>query len=195
MSIESNICDAVELLIDKAISKAEYDKTIYGIIKKCVDPALGKYLIKYQDSEFYAYSTNSTLYDNNTGVYILIPKNDMSKDKIIISAERRKSAIKKTKNLEKIDINLIQLINFINLYIQLKDEKLPFKLGSILLENNKILEKELDSFIQNHTENDIELEKQIISIELKRIPASLLEECNFTFAQIETLSLLIEKES
>ena len=195
MSIASNVCDAIELLVDRAIAKAEYDKTIFGIVKRCIDPEIGKYLIRYQDSEFYAYSINGASYQDNTGVYILIPRNDMSKDKIILSAERRTSSAKKKKSLGKTAINLIQLINFINLYTQLENEKLPFKMGIILMENNKILEKELNSFIENHNEEDsIDPEKYIINIELKRIPRSLLEQCNLTFAQIETLSFLIEED-
>ena len=92
-SIESNICDAIELLIDHAISQASFDRTIQATVIRCVDPSIGKYLIRYQDSTFYAYSNNIAItYGDNTGVYILIPSNDMNKDKSIIGAVEKVSA-------------------------------------------------------------------------------------------------------
>ena len=90
MSIESNVCDAVELLVDNAIAKAQYDKTIQGTVIKCIDATIGKYLIKYQDSTFNAYASGSGVsYPDGTGVYILVPGNDMSRDKTIIGASEK----------------------------------------------------------------------------------------------------------
>ena len=84
MSIESNVCDAIELLVDNAVAKAQYDKTIQGTVIKCIDATIGKYLIKYQDSTFNAYASGSGVsYPDGTGVYILVPGNDMSRDKTI----------------------------------------------------------------------------------------------------------------
>ena len=82
---ESQILDAIQLLVDNAVSKAEFDKTIKATISRCVDATIGKYVIKYQNSSFYAYSTNTdTTYSAGTAVYVLIPGNDMSQEKSII---------------------------------------------------------------------------------------------------------------
>lgn len=83
--IEDKICEAIELIVSKSIAEAGYDRTIQAIIKKCEDPSIGKYKVAYQDTQFYAYSTNADIaYSNDTGVYVLIPANDMTKDKTIL---------------------------------------------------------------------------------------------------------------
>ena len=82
---ESQILEAIQILVDSAVSKANYDKTIQGTISRCVDATIGKYIVKYQDSSFYAYSHNTeTTYPSGASVYVLVPGNDMSKDKSII---------------------------------------------------------------------------------------------------------------
>jgi hypothetical protein len=82
---ESQILEAIQILVDDAVSKANYDKTIQGTISRCVDATIGKYIVKYQDSSFYAYSHNTeTTYPAGASVYVLVPGNDMSKDKSII---------------------------------------------------------------------------------------------------------------
>ena len=83
--IEDNICEAIELIVDKSVKEAGFDKTIQAIVKSCVDESIGKYKIKYQDSSFYAYASSpDVVYGDNTLVYILIPQNDMTKDKTIL---------------------------------------------------------------------------------------------------------------
>lgn len=84
-NIENSICEAIELIVNKSISEAGYDRTIQAIVKGCVDASIGKYKVVYQDSQFYAYATSADVtYTNNSNVYVLIPGNDMSKDKTIL---------------------------------------------------------------------------------------------------------------
>lgn len=98
-NIENNICEAIELIVDKAVNKAEYDKTIQAVIHSCVDATIGKYKVTYQDSSFYAYSPSTDVtYPNGSMVYILIPGNDMNKDKTILGT------------VEKLGINYIPQI-------------------------------------------------------------------------------------
>lgn len=85
--IEDTICEAIELIVDKAVNNAGYDKTIQAIIKSCVDETTGKYLVQYQDSTFYAYSSNlDYTYGSGVSVYVLVPGNDMTDNKTIIGA-------------------------------------------------------------------------------------------------------------
>lgn len=84
-SIESQICDAVQILAERAIEQARYDKTISALIVECVDTKKGKYKVKYQDSFFYATSDNIELnYRKNTEVYVLVPEGDFAKNKKIL---------------------------------------------------------------------------------------------------------------
>lgn len=85
MSIEQNICDAVDIIVNRAISQAGFDRTISAIVVECVDQVVGKYKVKYQDSVYYATSDNSTtVYNVNSEVYVLIPSGDFSKEKKIL---------------------------------------------------------------------------------------------------------------
>jgi len=84
---ENKILDAIQTLVDNAVSKAGYDKTIKGIISKCVNESTGKYVVRYQDSTFYAYSNDlDSVYSGGTSVYVLIPGNDMSQTKTILGS-------------------------------------------------------------------------------------------------------------
>lgn len=85
MSINDQILDAIELLAKSSVERAGYDKTIQAQIISCQDKQLGKYKCKYQDAIFYAYASNPEInLSNGSMVYILVPQNDMSKDKTII---------------------------------------------------------------------------------------------------------------
>ena len=84
---DNKILDAMQILIDNAVSRAGYDKTIKAVISKCVDESKGKYVVRYQDSSFYAYSNDlDAVYRGGTPVYVLIPGNDMSQTKTILGS-------------------------------------------------------------------------------------------------------------
>ena len=84
-NIEQNICDAIEVITNNIVSKAGFDKTIQATIITCVNEATGKYKIKYQDSTLYAYAGDSEKkYSKGNRVYVLVPGNDMTKDKTIL---------------------------------------------------------------------------------------------------------------
>ena len=87
MKYENQILDAIETIVNKKVDTAGYDKTVQAKIIKCDDPTIGKYKVQYQDSIFYAYSGSSEIsYMEGSEVYILIPNNDMSRDKTILGA-------------------------------------------------------------------------------------------------------------
>ena len=80
-TIEQNICDAVDILVNRAISQANFDKTISAIVVECVDEVSGRYKVRYQEGTYYATSDNAAHYGVNTEVYVLIPGGDFSKEK------------------------------------------------------------------------------------------------------------------
>ena len=87
VTYENQLLDAIETIVDNKINNAEYNKTIKAVIIKCEDSSIGKYLVRYQDSTFYAYtSTVETIFPEGTLVYVLIPNGDMSQNKVIIDA-------------------------------------------------------------------------------------------------------------
>ena len=82
--IENNICDAINILVNKAISDVKLDKTVLATIEECVDEGAQKYRVKYQDSSFYAYSIGDQKYSKRKQVYVLIPSNDTTENRLIL---------------------------------------------------------------------------------------------------------------
>jgi hypothetical protein len=77
-------------MVNASVEKAGYDKTIQAQILSCEDATIGKYRCKYQDAIFYAYSNNiSTTYSKGAYVYILVPGNDMKKEKTILGTTEK----------------------------------------------------------------------------------------------------------
>ena len=90
MKYENQILDAIETIVNQKVKTAGYDKTVQAKIISCDDPTIGKYKVQYQDSNFYAYSGSSEIsYMADSEVYVLIPNNDMSRDKTILGAVSR----------------------------------------------------------------------------------------------------------
>lgn len=86
-SYENQICEAIEYIVDHAIARADFDKTIKATIVSCIDETIGQYKVKYQNSTFHAYSNSTEVtYSSGTDVYILIPGNDMSSTKTILGS-------------------------------------------------------------------------------------------------------------
>ena len=111
--LTNQLLDAIELIADKKVAAARYDKTIQATIVSCVDAQAGKYKIKYQGNMFYAYSTDtSTTLNNGISVYVNVPENDFSKVKTIIGTVANKgnlssSIITENQRYEEIGIDCI----------------------------------------------------------------------------------------
>lgn len=114
-NIEQNICDAIEVIANNIVSKAGFDKTIQATIISCVDELTGKYKVKYQDNTLYAYASNvDKKYSKGNRVYVLIPGNDMTRDKTILGTVGQESPYKSTEAgvvYRKVSTNLIELQN------------------------------------------------------------------------------------
>lgn len=84
MSIEKNICDAMEVIARDIVSNADFDKTIQATIVAYTDN--GRYKVQYQDSLFYAYTSDlEKTYTKGKQVFVLVPKGDFTQKKTIIS--------------------------------------------------------------------------------------------------------------
>ena len=90
MSISEKVLDAIQILADNSVKKADYDRTIQAQILSCEDATIGKYRCRYQDAVFYAYSNNTDItYSNGALVYILVPGNDFNKEKTILGTTKK----------------------------------------------------------------------------------------------------------
>lgn len=144
-SIENNVCEAIEILAEKIINNADYDKTIQAQVVSCIDQEAGKYKIKYQNSYSYAYATSPEIhYSNGTYVYVQVPNGDMKKNKTILNAIENSKvdygiAIDLEDEYDKIGVNCIS------------SEQYPFKLSSAYLEKKIIYDS-------GSNENDINID-------------------------------------
>ena len=87
---ESKILDAIQIVVDNAISKAQYDRTIQATVVRCEDETIGDYVVQYQDSTFHAYSYNTDVtYTKGSTVYVLVPCGDFSLEKSIVGSVDR----------------------------------------------------------------------------------------------------------
>lgn len=89
-NIEQKICNAVDIIVQKALSEVQYNKTIQATILECIDSTIGKYKVRFQDSTFYAYSENTdTTYIKGASVYVMVPNDSDDKDRIILGAVKK----------------------------------------------------------------------------------------------------------
>ena len=84
--LTQSLLKAISIIADKTIEEVSSDKTIKGTIKQVVSTSEGKYLVNYNDGDFYAYvqTSSNTIYRTGEQVYILIPEGDMSQRKFIV---------------------------------------------------------------------------------------------------------------
>ena len=84
--LTKSLLDAISIIANKTVEDVSSDETIKAVIKKVIDTSEGKYLVNYNNGDFYAYkqSNSMDLYEVNEQVYVLIPKGDMSQKKFII---------------------------------------------------------------------------------------------------------------
>lgn len=84
--IENSICEAIQIIADKTVAHAGFDKTIRANIVQVTDATTGEYKVKYQDSEFTARAADTGInYQPDAQVLVLIPGNDWSRPKTILN--------------------------------------------------------------------------------------------------------------
>lgn len=95
ISYEQQICDAIEVMTEQALLDAEFNCTIQATIIECTNADTCEYKVSYQNSKFLAYAINTNVtYVAGTQVFILIPNNDMTKPKMILTSVRNQGIIK-----------------------------------------------------------------------------------------------------
>lgn len=100
------------------------------------------------------------------------------------------------------NLNLKHIVNFLNLYEDLKKEKLPFKLSLILAKNNQIIEKEYDFYLE---QRDQLMDKYFVLDEASgayitlnkektifKIKDGLDQECHDAFKELEEFEVQVD---
>ena len=151
MSIEQNICESIDIIVQKRLNDAGFDKTIKATILSCEDASIGKYKVKYQDSIFFAYAGSNIAFEKGTEVFILIPENDMSKDKTIIGADQSRIGTQYSQNIANSNIdckfNCFYDTNEYSLCSYQTDSKM------IYINNNSDVTKTLFQYCVNKMDN------------------------------------------
>mgnify|MGYP006988826036 CR=1 FL=1 len=82
--IQNSINTAIDTIIKNRINALTLDKTVIAVIDSLVDIPQNIYRVKYDGGYFNAISQTSTPYKRGMSVYVQIPQNNMSKEKLII---------------------------------------------------------------------------------------------------------------
>lgn len=88
-NLQESILDAMKVFVKDSTAKLNFPLTLECEIVKCTDENKGEYEVNYLDNHFLAYCQYKG-YKYNVGeiVYVLVPKGDFSKIKIILGVER-----------------------------------------------------------------------------------------------------------
>ena len=84
LSVQQNLVDAIETIVNAALAKQSRDITIVGKITRVKDIEQGIYVVEYEDLYFDGYVAGAGKYAANDTVYVLVPQNNFANKKMII---------------------------------------------------------------------------------------------------------------
>lgn len=85
--LSESLSNAIKTIADNSSTKMVGTRTIEAVVSKVIDASSGLYAVNYSGNTFSAYVTDGkTVYKENDKVYILVPDNDFSKNKVILGA-------------------------------------------------------------------------------------------------------------
>lgn len=146
------LLQAMSIIAKKAVSEAQFNKTIQAVIVECKDASIEKYRVRYQDGFWEAYGNGSGVtYLPGASVYILVPNGDMSQPKTIIGT------------VEKLGINYINTISEENQYY----ENGSNTLSANQFELRSYQTKTIEIYNRNGEKNLIDINEEETSFYLK----------------------------
>jgi hypothetical protein len=89
--IIDEVFTSIHLIVDKKISDLKLDKTIQAVIVSHTNTQNNLYRISYQGVDYDAYGPLDRSFDINSLVLVLVPENNFSNKKIIISLADKQS--------------------------------------------------------------------------------------------------------
>ena len=88
-NLQESILDAMKVFVKDSTAKLNFPLTLECEIVKCTDEDKGEYEVNYLDNHFLAYCQyKGYKYNEGEVAYVLIPKGDFSKTKIILGIEK-----------------------------------------------------------------------------------------------------------
>ena len=143
---QNAILQSISIIANQAVKQADYNKTIQATIIKCIDPTIEQYRVKYQDGYWYAYGNGSGVkYAEGSNVYILVPKGDMSENKIILGT------------VQKLGINYINPVSEENKYEETGNNVVTSSSGQFGLCSYKIGGDSIILYEENGQNNKINI--------------------------------------
>ena len=171
---------AVDIITDKKIADAGFDKTISAEIIEVIDASIGKYKVKYQDVNFVACSENTNItYKKGTMVNILLPKGDMSSEnKQILGASVRLGAV----YVNEPDTDIVYVKNGAGcLQKMLNNEFLFFKISELQAQESQVL------YLNEKDENGSPIKHNIMPINEEEVRQYLRNSSSMLFScQLKT---------
>ena len=87
--LTNKILDAIDIMADDKVSSVKFDKTVRATIVESVDPSVGKYKVKYQNSTFFAFANDLKSYSKGSAVYVVIPSANFESHPYIVGSVRK----------------------------------------------------------------------------------------------------------
>ena len=94
-NVANNIFSAIDIIVDKKIQEANFDRTIVAsIVKSTSTTDITQYQVRYQDSLINAQVTNGAQYLPGDAVYVLLPQNQLGVQNQILGLAYPKNILK-----------------------------------------------------------------------------------------------------
>ena len=178
-NIQKSINDAISTIVSRRIDALALDKTVIGIIDSYVDPGQGIYKIKCDGGYFNARSqSEDAIYQKGMSVYVQIPQNDMTKEKLIISRANT------FRNEIQADVTVSAINNF-------------SIIGTNLLKNTNIIENSglgIRSYHNPEEENENTISHRVRSLYGEGYYYELLDEDIFNLYKKDATALMVEAD-
>ena len=82
--LKESMLQAIDTLINQAVSTREWDQTLLGTINTCKSALTGEYVVTCNGGKFSAFTRNGEEYKTNELVYISVPQGDFNNKKFIL---------------------------------------------------------------------------------------------------------------
>ena len=87
MSLEQDICSAIDIIASQAVNSLDYGTTLLATVVECVNPMTGKYTVLYQEQELTAYTNNLFIYyEPETPVWIFLKSGQLDEEITILNS-------------------------------------------------------------------------------------------------------------
>ena len=189
VNLTKSLLDAISIIADKTIDEVSSDKTIKAVIKKSISTSEGKYLVTYNDGDFYAYTQSGAtdVYQVDEQIYILVPEGDMSQKKFIIGRVKDEN--------EDISSLKIPTSSLLNDYVVLGTNAIVDKeYGSLVINRMQPLQLKLQesgSFYYCYVKDKTEINQLEIDYDSITYPVVSIDEESFTNSAKQAEALLI----